>query len=253
MLDLILPPSPKKSIYKRITNPVRKISYLLALHATHRLYLLDKDKLRGVLDIIEGLEYHIKRIRNYERAACRRSLELKHSLSNEGPCNLPLLSKRTNHYPAVHEAVAYIGRLGQLSYLFESDWFSSEVGEAQVAAEIPSILALMPIRNKHVAHRQQDAPYKDDCPNLGLNEYGLKHGLVCLNKTPEIVNLQYSFPSKQRHPWLDKYHPSPVAGIEHLGSSNNLTVFTPTMIHSKIMEEAIGLLQRFFGFQAQTP
>jgi hypothetical protein len=156
MLQLILPPSPKKNIYRRITNPVRKISYLFALHATHCLYLEQKDRLRGILDIIDGLEYHIKRIRNYEKAACRRSLELRPLFNSEGPYNLPLPSRRTNHHPAVHEVVAYIGRLGQLACFFESDWFSSIAGEAQVAAKIPSILALMPIRNKHTAHRHSN-------------------------------------------------------------------------------------------------
>lgn len=232
---------------------MRKISYLFALHATHCLYLEQKDRLGGILDIFAGLEYHIKRIKNYEKAACRRSLELMNRFNSEGSYNLPLLSRRTNHHPAVHEAVAYIGRLGQLACFFESEWFSSKAGEAQVAAEIPSILALMPLRNKHTAHRQQDDPRKDDCSSLGLNEYGLKHVLVGLNKNPEIVNLQYSFPTKQRHHLLNKYHPLPIDGIEHLGSNNNLTIFTPTKIHSKIMSEAISLLELFFGFQAQIP
>lgn len=249
MLQLLLPQSPRNNIYKKITNPLRKISYLFALHATHYHYLEKKDRLIGVLDIIDGLEYHIKRIRNYEKAACRRSLELEPLFNGEGPYNLPMLSRRTNHHPAVHEVVAYIGRLGQLACFFESEWFSSIVGEAQVAAKIPSVLALMPIRNKHTAHRQQDAPRRDDCSSLGLNEFGLKHGLAGSITNPEIVHLKYSFPSKQRHRLLDKYRPLPVNDIEHVGQDNNLIIFIPTKNHPTIIEEAISLLQHFFGFK----
>jgi hypothetical protein len=148
----------------------------------------------------------------------------------------------------VHETVAYIGRLGQLSYFFESDWFSEVVKEDDVALSIPSILALMPLRNKHSAHRQQDYPWKDDCSSLGLNQYGLKHGLVGLGKKPSHVNIQYTFPTTQRHPFLKKYHPSPINEIEHLGIKNNLIIFTPTKIHQAILNEVINLLQIFFDF-----
>jgi len=46
-----------------------------------------------------------------------------------------------------------------------------------------------------------------------------------------------------------KYHPSSVPDIEHFGGNNNLVIFTPTKIHQKIVNEAISLLELFFGFQ----
>lgn len=185
------------------------------------------------------------------KVACNRSIQLRSIFKRQGeePIYLPKISKRTNHHPAVHEAVAYIGRLGQLSTFFESEWFGSVVKENVIAGEISSILALKTIRNKHTAHRQQDAPYYDDCSSLGFNQFGLKHGLVGSNTNPEIVYLEYSFPSKQRHRLLSKYHSSPVKDIEHLGQNNNLTIFTPTKNHPTIIAEATSLLQLFFSFK----
>lgn len=251
MLELTLPTNPKIAIYRKISHPVRKVLYLLALHAGHPFYVEHKDNLIGVLDIIDGLEHHIKNLRRYEKSACNRSVELRSIFKRqgEGPVYLPKVSRRTNHQPAVHEAVAYIGRLGQLATFFESRWFGSVVKENVIAEEISSILALLPIRNKHTAHRQQDAPRHDDCSSLGLNQFGLKHGLVGPNTNPEIVHIEYSFPSKQRHRLLDKYHPSPINGIEHLGQNNNLTIFTPTKNHPTIINETITLLQLFFSFK----
>jgi len=199
--------------------------------------------------MLDGLEYHIGKIRTYEKAACRFIANL-HALSKtKEPFNLTTLSRRANHHLAVHEAVAYIGRLGQLCVFFESKWFSDVTGKTNIALKIPSILALMPLRNKHSAHRQQDDPRKDDCSSLGFNEFGLKHCLVGFREEPKNINIQYSFPTKQRHSLLKGHHPSPVPDIEHLGENNNIIIFTPTKIHQKVVNEAMTLLELFFGFQ----
>ncbi len=249
MLELKLHSNPRKLADSRISNPVRKIGYLFALYSNHPFYSKYKEQLIGVLDMLEGLDYHVKKIRVYEKAACKRISDLNELRNSNEPRRLPRLSKKTNHHPAVHEAVAYIGRLGQLDNFFESDWFGEVVKKLDIALKIPSILALMPLRNKHSAHRQQDCPRKDDCTSLGFNQYGLKHGLIWQNNSPEIINIEYSFPTKQRSSLLEKYHPSPVPDIEHIGENNNLIIFIPTKIHQKIINEVIDLLELFFGFQ----
>lgn len=158
MLELKLHPNPKKHVYSRISNPVSKTAYLFALCEHHPLYSKHKNHLGGVLDMLNGLEHHIKRIRIYEKAACRLASNLNALRKTKEPFNLSDLSKKANHHPAVHETVAYIGHLGQLCYFFTSKWFRSAVEKKDIALKIPSILALMPLRNKHSAHRQQDAP-----------------------------------------------------------------------------------------------
>src|SRR5690242_116333 len=107
MLELILPSNPKKATYKKISNPFRKFLYLFALHADHPVYLEHKENLIGVLDIIDGLEYHIRNLRRYEKAACNRSVELRSIFKSQSGEHiyLPKISRRTNHQPAIHEAV----------------------------------------------------------------------------------------------------------------------------------------------------
>lgn len=231
---------------------MRKIAYLYALHASTPLYKNHQETLGGLIDIVEGLEYHFKKINNYEKAACRRLLQLEKEIDTSGkPFKMlqPDL-RRTNHWPAKHEAVAYINRLGQLAFFFRSKWFKKVVyEEGHIASSIPSILALMPIRNKFTAHRQQDYSRKsDDCLNLGLHQYGLKHALVGPIGKPEAVRIEYQFPTKQRNDLLEKYHSAPVQDIECFGDSNNLIIFTPTKIHPKILRETIKLMESFFDF-----
>lgn len=206
-------------------------------------------RLGGVLDMLDGLEHHIRKIRTYEKAACRYVANLNALTKTKKPFNLSDLLKRANYKSVVHDLVAYIGRLGQLSCFFESEWFSDVVNESDIALKIPSVLALMPLRNKHSAHRQQDYPRKDDCTNLGINEYGLKPVPIGFGEEPKSVNIRCSFPTKQRHPLLVKYHPDPISDIEHFGQNNNLVLFNPTKNHQKIINETISLLERFFGFQ----
>jgi len=76
MLKLELHENPKKHIYKRLLKPVSKVHYLFSLCSEHSLYLKNEDKLCGVLDILSGLEYHIKKIKNLEKIACKHSNHL---------------------------------------------------------------------------------------------------------------------------------------------------------------------------------
>ena len=93
MLELKLHPNPKQNIYSRISNPVRKAAYLFALCATHPLYSKHKELLGGVLDMLDGLKHNIKKIRTYEKAACRFAADLNALRKTKEPFTL---SKRTN-------------------------------------------------------------------------------------------------------------------------------------------------------------
>ena len=199
--------------------------------------------------MLDGLEYYMKRIRNYEKAACRRSIELNSLARNGERFNLPLLSRQTNHNPAVHEVTGYLTRIRQLEYFFKSKWFQKVINASDIASTIPSILALQPLGNKFTAHRQQDYPAHDDCQDLGFNQLGLKHMLTSPVDHPENVLIEYQFPTKQRNNLLKLYHPAPVKDIECLEANNNIVIFTPTKIHSEILKEIDNLLEMFFGFK----
>jgi hypothetical protein len=133
MTNLNLKPNPKKGTYLKILDPSRKAAYLFALYANHPLYLKHKERLAGVLDILDGLKHHYKKIVGYEKRASKFVKELNVLRENGKPFNLNALLRRTDHQPAVHEAVAYIGRVGMLSYFFESRWFGDVISEANLA------------------------------------------------------------------------------------------------------------------------
>ncbi len=247
MLKLILPENPSITNYKRIKNPVRKILHLFALRSPHQSFKTHEDTLVGILDMIKGIEYHFKKIKNYEKAACRWVTEIenlsddKDKLINLYRTGLP----RTNHHPASHEAVAYINRVGQLAYFFKSDWFKKNVKEEVIVSKVPAILALQPLRNKYTAHRQDDYPKKDDCSNLGIHQHGLRHGLAYPIGKPKEVRIEYQFPPKQRDNLLKKHRSQAVPDIEYFGGNNNLVIFRPTEVHPIILEQAIDLLEHF--------
>lgn len=159
---------------------------------------------------------------------------------------------------ATHESVAYINRLGQLYYFFRGtkknpSWFLEVVNEKDLATSIPSILALIPLRNKFTAHRQQDFSKKenkenDDCPNLGMHRYGLKHCLAGISGSTN-VNITYDFLMIQRNELLKEYHPSSgVQGIEYFQDKYTIITFTPTKIHSEVLNQILSLLEKFFNF-----
>ncbi len=244
MLELHLPENITRAKY-----PSKKIVCLFALVSQQELYQKNKSALIGVLDMIEGLEYHHHRIKKYEKSGSKRVRELQ-ELSKSAKKGSFTLSK-SNHHLATHESVAYINRVGQLMYFFTSDWFKSVINHEEViAAKIPTILALMPIRNKFVSHRQIDKPRDDDCENLGLQQFGLMQSLSGPIGKPEETRIEYSFPTNQRDKLLKKYHLKAVADVEYLGENNNLVIFTPTLNHQVITNEVINLLEAFFGIEA---
>lgn len=247
MLKLVLPENISFGKYKRVKSPTKKIVYLFALMSKQQRFQENEDTLVGVLDMVGGLEYHLKKIKRYEKSAYKRVLELEALRKRKGPAKL----SPTSHHLASHEAVAYINRIGQLVYFFKSDWFNKIVPEEVVAAKISSCLALQPFRNKFTAHRQIDYPAKDDCPSLGLNQHKLLHGLSYPIGKLKEVRIDYQFPTKQRDSLLKKHHIPAVRGIEHFEDSNNLVTFRPTEIHSVIVKEVIELLEIFFIFPLQ--
>ena len=250
MLEPQLPQNPSKRTYSKMANCKHKVSCLFALQSSHKRYQENKDNLIGIVDILDGLEHHYKKIKNHERAGSRRLIKIDKSKDSNGkPFEIPKPDlRRENHWPASHEAGAYMTLIGKLSIFFQSEWFKEYVDDSVIASKIPSVLALQPIRNKCTAHRQQDDPRNDDCSSLGLHQYGLTHLLACPIGKPEAVQLEYQFPTKQRHYLLKKYHPAPVQGIECLGNKNNIVIFIPTNIHSKVLKETISLLEHFFDF-----
>lgn len=239
---------PKRLPKKRIDNikdPEKRLWHLFSYYSDKEGYQNNKKLLGGLLDMVGGLQYHYS----------------QHLLHEQK------INRLQSHHKASHEFVAYINRIGQLYYLFRSNWFTGKyIDKKQLGILIPSILALMPIRNKNVSHRQQDYSRNDDLKSVGLNDFGLLPVLqrkiqnddlemLMKNANSEEITIQdikemnkgskirYSFPTLQRDDLLKGI--SPILGIEYVGGNNTVILFCPTDQHKTVLEEVFNIIELF--------
>lgn len=113
-----------------------------------------------------------------------------------------------------------------------------------IGKKIPTILALLPIRDKFTAHRQQDYPYKDDLGSLGFSSHKLFVGFAW--RIDAISGkIQYNFPTKKRYKVLNFC--DSVKGVEYLGENNNVIRFILTDVHPIILNEIVDLMEYFLN------
>lgn len=238
---------PKRLPKKRIDNikdPEKRLWHLFSYYSDNESYRKCKQQLGGIIDIVSGLQYHYNQHNLHEKKVDR--------------CQF--------YGWASHEAIAYINRIGQVYYFVKSDWFNAYIPQSDLPSLIPTVLALVPLRNKISAHRQQDYPYKDDCKSLGFHKFGLKSRLggkiansnaLRGNKEEETgiilwsdvkksfigMQIQYSFPTKQRDKLLDNC--PRIDGFEYLGGENNIIFFQPSIHHQIIMDQIFIIIEKF--------
>lgn len=221
MLELILPKISTKKIMLRIKNPTKMVLHLF--HIYLKAYQNNKNNISRIINELGALEYHYEKHKKLEKKA------------NNG---------RFYRNDLSYEAEAYITHLGKLFYFFNSCWFGTICDKKKIAITIPTILALLPIRNKITVHNQNDDSRNDDCSSPGLNSHGLfpiKSGRI----NDQKIKIKYSFPTKQRCHLLKRFHPSPVTGIEFFGKENMIIEFIPSEQHSIIANEIFTLLKHF--------
>jgi hypothetical protein len=251
----------------RIKKPNKKIYALLSYNSDKKVFKNNEDLWPELISMIEALEYHYKNHCVYERK----------------------IERGQSYYNARFEAIAYLNAMGRIYYFFTSEWLHASVCPIKskclrdgtrpcefntlLRSEIPTLLALIPLRNKIAAHRQQDRPWKDDIKSLGFNCFGLLPSLevsqVTEDDIKELENLEsqkltfdelkkaligkgyrirYSFATNQREVRLDS---SAIKGIEYLGKNNggnnNVIIFKPAEHHSKIIKEIIKLTELLFS------
>lgn len=113
----------------------------------------------GAISMFEGLEYHfdnfvkfnLKNKNVFDLREPNRELFVKKLRSN---ARMKSINKQ------VHEAIAYINRLGQLYYFFISDFAIDNLHKNQkdIKLLIPKIQKIVQFRMKHAAHRAMDVP-----------------------------------------------------------------------------------------------
>jgi len=258
----------KKEI-DQVEDSKERLLYLFDYYYNSEAYENNEQNLLGLLDMLDGLEYHHKNHSVFEENInIKENFEVK--IDNDGfyyiedgkYCIYTKFNKRKKEFGhfvekmngfidyggASHEAVAYFNILGKIFNLFRSKWFEKYVGKESRRNLVPSILALIPIRHKFAAHRQQDyhsEPRKDDTENLSVNLIGLLPSSRWDNDLNKI-KICYLFPTKQR---IELRNQLAVEGIEFLGENNedNYLQFVPTDCHNTVISEIFTILNVFFS------
>ena len=159
----------------------------------------------GSIDMMLGLEYHYVNF-------C--------SILNE-ISELPILDVhlRDKKLSLIHEAVAYLNRLGQFYYFASSDFVTTKVNNWENI--IPTIIKFKRFRDKHSAHRSLDKPRNQDSSHhqqihaLALSSIG---GLIFSPKHGKNISItQTNFRQKI---WTDAYPCFQLAGDEYNDTLN---------------------------------
>lgn len=199
-----------------------------------------KLELAGLLDIVQGLEYHYK---NFEKIE-KRYINSQEKLFSEG-----ILHPRPNNKNMIHEIVAYLNRLGQLDSLVRSPWFNSCTLEEEIGKNCSIFLAIMPFRSKFAAHRSVDYPRKIDTEHQKASQANLPFGIKSRGKIGDRHKVSYDiFCAKaDRHQFLKKYHKPLVNGVEFSIDEEVMNlIFIPTDNCKRIFDEILDITTLFF-------
>lgn len=231
-------------------NIYLKVIALFSEHHTSEIFMNHELEFLGILDMVDGLEYHYKKFIRMENKHREHQKKIWENGIYLTPPNNP-----------VHEAVAYLNRLGQVHTLLTSNWFKKNVKESAIARLCPSILALMPFRNKHTAHRSVDGPRGESPQQLAMHA-SIPFGQIWEGSKVEIdqqgrpvwqeeIHITYKITIDRneklnRSPILKEHKTNFVQGIEHVGSKDSSDLwlsFTPSKHHTIICNEIFSIIE----------
>jgi hypothetical protein len=134
-----------------------------------------------------------------------------------------------------HEVVAYLNRLGQLYY-----FFNGSLGRScgiEVGADVPAIVKLLPLRNKHAAHRSIDMPRGDDDAMLAeMHMIGMSGGLRHPRPDSQAPALKPGSPYEDVEFTLRESLPT--YQIQNKLDGASFVTFCPELEHAQILAEA---------------
>ena len=227
-------------------NPKKIATKLKALFADNAKALdFYNLKLVGLLEMVNGLEYHYKNFAKTE-TCCRIKLEKKFK-------ERKFLS--TPYKNAFHEVIAYLNRLGQIYYLFTSPWFRKYVKESDLAKLCPTLLALTPLRHRVACHRGCD---KSPNHKIEIDEHLASQASVAIvaiwqgEKDSCVLNMSYKIKILKEEKYnrskiLRKYHIFPVETVEIFTEKEIFLSFIPSKHHNNICKEIIDVIEFFFS------
>ncbi len=231
------------------------------------LYQKHELELQGLPKMVEALEYYYGNF-NKNQSLARKELPVFLDLNEvtESPSAIILSNNIVPRNNAYHDAMAYIVVLGRLVYALSSTWMEDFIPKTELIKTIPTLLALMPIRNKHAAHRSIDSPLKSEktCiaasssqdQNLELTQCIESHLILgsigewrgsSNDKTPYLTYTIRIDRMEQlnRRTLGDFSKTPPVNGIETiLGDATTEISFQPSLHHPKIINEITEFFQK---------
>lgn len=234
----------KKSRSKSTTV---KIGRLFAQNKHSEILQKHELELLGISDMVNGLEYHHKKFIQLEttkRKYLQKTWDEK------------ILYSTPNN--AIHEAIAYLNRMGQIYALFTSGWFENYIKKNELADLCPHILALTPLRNKHAAHRSIDKPMNENDFHKAMSasipfvvKWLGKASENPLDRNFDTYNIGYSMQISKnekngRLNILKDHHPDAVDGIEHFSIETIFITFIPAKHHEKILNEIFNIIKKLF-------
>jgi hypothetical protein len=198
----------------------------LARYQNARAAMAGQMKIIGAIDMLDGLEYH--------HAAFMRIIEQLASAS-------PLSEQWALHRrELVHEAVAYLNRMGQFYYFADSSLVRQFIPDPD--SIIPTIVLYKPFRDKHAAHRAIDHPRKDDTPQAQANYAWALSSVGAMGFAPKVGMrpTDGSRPFSLGALWSDYYFYLQM----HDGQPGAALDFSLEREHPIISAEAYALLER---------
>lgn len=279
MLDITLPKKTSLKIYQQTKKSRKKLLHLFACYPVK--FQEKKNLWIGLLDLLDGLEYHHGKIACIERSIQKkyslvRNAELLGADSNEF---LQLYSRQFPNglvpYCCAHELTAYLNRMGQIYYFFTSSWIHNLLCQLgccdyskikkrikqvcivnNIIQKAATFLAIMPFRHKYSAHRVSDKSLgidSEEDKNLsgyGFNIAGLRPAFsYSLNDKNDKGRIYISLNvcKKSRDIFLNQAYPNGLEDVEFIceKSERVLIQFKPTICHQKLVQELLILVKEF--------
>jgi hypothetical protein len=174
----------------------------------------------GAIDMLDGLEYH-------HTAHMNIIQRLSHEPFMDGQTEI--LRKHL-----VHEATAYLNRMGQFFYFAHSKFAMEFLPDPD--AIMPTLLRYKRFRDKHAAHRAIDAPRHEDTVQAQANYAWALSSLGFAGFSPKTAKASPPFDS---HTWLQNYFQVQLND----GQPANVLNFSVEREHPSISAEVYAILE----------
>jgi hypothetical protein len=232
-LEKAIPPSTHAPIFSKSKKYSAQLKNLFQKHPLCKLLVHHELETWGIPLLVDGLEHHY---RNHSRLEKRQE-----------PGNALKFSE------TIHEITAYFNRLGQIHALITSNWIADCISEKDIAALCPSILSIIPFRDKQSAHRSFDRPLdpsktkrtETDSQRESHSDLLLFFKWTGKVGNPELhLTYELKIAKDNRSKLLTTYHHLPVSDLEHFTNDEISISFTPNRHHNQIMREILKIFEK---------